>query len=220
MSKIKIFIVDDHAIVRMGLKALLSSYAEMEVVGEAGTSAEALRGVTSLQPDVVLMDVRIPGEGGIETTRQITRQFPSIKVVILTSYADDELVRSAIMAGAAGYVLKQANPDNLLRAITAAHQGEALLDPATTARLLSHVREAERKAEEDAFRDLTDRELDILVEVARGKTNAEIGRSLNLSENTVRNYLRTIFEKLHLTNRIELAAFAYQHHLFEKMGSE
>jgi DNA-binding NarL/FixJ family response regulator len=220
MSKIKVFIVDDHAIVRMGLKALLSSQTEMEVIGEAGTSAEALRGVTSLQPDVVLMDVRIPGEGGIETTRQLTRQFSSIKVVILTSYADDELVRSAIMAGAAGYVLKQANPDNLLRAIIAVYHGEALLDPATTARLLSRVREADRKAEEDAFRDLTDRELEILVEVARGKTNVEIGQILSLSENTVRNYLRTIFEKLHLTNRIELAAFTYQHHLFEKMGRE
>lgn len=119
-----------------------------------------------------------------------------------------------------GYVLKQVGNEELLRAIAAAARGEALLDPSTTARLLSRVREAERKADEDAFRDLSDRELDVLAEVARGKTNAEIGKILNLSEKTVRNYLSTVLEKLHLSNRIELATYAVEHHLFEKLGRE
>jgi DNA-binding NarL/FixJ family response regulator len=139
---------------------------------------------------------------------------------MLTSFADDELVMRAISAGAVGYVLKQVGNDELLRAIAAAARGEALLDPSTTARLLTRVRAAERQAEEDAFRDLSDREMDVLVEVARGKTNAEIGAKLNLSEKTVRNYVSTILEKLHLTNRVELATYAVGHHLFERLGKE
>ena len=220
MSKTRVVLVDDHAIVRLGLMTLINDQPEMEVVGEAGTAAEAVRAVERLRPDVVLMDIRMPGEGGIEATRQITSQFPETKVVMLTSFADDELVVRAIRAGAVGYMLKQVGNEELLRAIAAAARGEALLDPATTARLLSRVREAERRAEEDAFRDLSDRELQVLAGVARGKTNAEIGRSLNLSEKTVRNYLSTILEKLHLTNRIELATYAVEHHLFEKLGRE
>ena len=126
----------------------------------------------------------------------------------------------AINAGAVGYVLKQVGNEELVRAIQAAARGEALLDPSTTARLLSHVRKAERKAEEDAFRDITDREMDVLIHLAKGKTNAEIGKLLNLSEKTVGNYIGTMFEKLHLSNRIELAAYAYEHHLFERIGRE
>jgi DNA-binding NarL/FixJ family response regulator len=126
----------------------------------------------------------------------------------------------AISAGAMGYVLKQVGNEELLRAIQAAARGEALLDPSTTAKLLSRVRELDRKTEEDAFRDLSDREMDVLVHLARGKTNAEIGRVLNLSEKTVGNYISTIFEKLHMNNRIELATYAVQHHLFERMGKE
>ncbi len=220
MSKIRILLVDDHTIVRLGLKTLIGDQPNMEVVGEAGTAAEATRAAERLRPDVVLMDIRMPGEGGIEATRQITERFPQIKVVMLTSFADDELVVRAIRAGAAGYVLKQVDNAELLRAIEAAARGEALLDPATTARLLTRVREHERKADEDAFRELSDRELDVLAPLARGKTNAEIGRLLNLSEKTVSNYVSTILEKLHLTNRIELATYAVEHHLFERLGHE
>jgi DNA-binding NarL/FixJ family response regulator len=218
MSKTRVLLVDDHAIVRLGLMTLINDQLEMEVVGEAGSAAEAVRAVERLRPHVALMDIRMPGEGGIEATRQITKRFPETKVVMLTSFADDELVVRAIRAGAVGYVLKQVGNEELLRAIAAAARGEALLDPATTARLLSRVREAERKADEDAFRDLSNRELDVLAEVARGKTNAEIGRILNLSEKTVRNYVSTILEKLNLTNRIELATYAVEHHLFERLG--
>ena len=139
---------------------------------------------------------------------------------MLTSFADDELVVRSIRAGAVGYVLKQVDNAELLRAIEAAARGEALLDPATTARLLARVRETERKVEEDAFRELSDREMDILVPLARGKTNAEIGQVLNLSEKTVSNHVSAILGKLHLTNRIELATYAVEHHLFDRLGHD
>ena len=220
MRKIRVLLVDDHEIVRLGLMTLIDDQPDMQVVGEAGTASEAVRAVERLRPDVVLMDIRMPGEGGIEATRQITARFPDTHVVMLTSFADDDLVVKAIRAGAVGYVLKQVGNEELLRAITAAARGEALLDPATTARLLSRVRKTERKADEDAFRDLSDRELDVLVEVSHGKTNAEIGAVLNLSEKTVRNYVSSILEKLDLTNRIELATFAVEHHLSDRMRRE
>jgi two-component system, NarL family, response regulator DevR len=220
MTKTRILLVDDHDIVRLGLMTLLNDQPDMEVVGEASTAGEGVRMAEAVKPDVVLMDIRLPGEGGIEACQQVTSRFPSCKVVMLTSFADDELVVRAIRAGAVGYVLKQVGNEELLRAIRAAARGEALLDPSTTARLLSRVREAERKAEEDAFRELSDREMDVLIHLAKGKTNAQIGALLNLSEKTVGNYVSNMFEKLHLNNRIELAAYAYEHHLFEQMGNE
>ena len=220
MTKTRLLLVDDHDIVRLGLMTLLNDQPDMEVVGEASTAAEAVRAAVKLQPDVVLMDIRLPGEGGIEAARQVTRSVAKSKVVMLTSFADDELVVRAIRAGAVGYVLKQVGNEELLRAIRAAARGEAVLDSSTTARLLSRVREAERKADEDAFRDLSDREMDVLVHLAKGKTNAEIGALLNLSEKTVGNYVSNMFEKLQLNNRIELAAYAYEHHLFERIGKE
>src|SRR5512136_2679703 len=216
MTKTHVLLGDDHHIVRLGLMTLINDQPNMEVVGEAGTAQEDVRAVERLPPAVVLMDLRMPGEGGIEATRAITTRFPQTKVVMLTSFADDELVVRSIRAGAVGYVLKQVDNAELLRAIAAAARGEALLDPATTARLLARVRANERKADEDAFRELSDRELDVLALVARGKTNAEIGRLLNLSEKTVSNYVSTILEKLHLTNRVELATYAVEHHLFER----
>ena len=220
MKKTRILLVDDHDIVRLGLMTLLNDQPDMQVVAEASTSAEAVQAAEKFKPDVILMDIRLPGEGGIEATAQVTRKLPDCKVVMLTSFADDVLVVRAISAGAMGYVLKQVGNEELLRAIRAAARGEALLDPSTTARLLSHVREAERKADEDAFRDLSDREMDVLIHLAKGKTNAEIGALLNLSEKTVGNYVGNMFEKLHLNNRIELAAYTYEHHLFERMGKE
>lgn len=220
MTKTRILLVDDHAIVRLGLMTLLNDQPDMEVVAEASTTAEAVSAVEKYHPDVVLMDVRLPGEGGIEATRQITARFQKSRVVMLTSFADDDLVMRSISAGAVGYVLKQVGNEELLRAIQAAARGEALLDSSTTARLLSHVRGLDRKTEEDAFRELSDREMDVLVHLARGKTNAEIGHLLNLSEKTVGNYISTMFEKLHMNNRIELAIYAVEHHLFERMGKE
>ncbi len=166
------------------------------------------------------MDIRMPGEGGIEATQHIVTDFPQVKVVMLTSYAEDELLVRAIRAGAVGYILKQVGNEELLRAVEAAARGEALLDSATTARLLARVRETERKVEEDAFRDLSGREMDVLAELARGKTNAEIGQVLNLKEKTVRNYVSNILDKLNLSNRVELATYAVQHNLSEHRRRE
>jgi two-component system response regulator DevR len=217
MRRTRVLLVDDHEVVRLGLMTLINDQADMEVVGEAGTADEALKAVEHLRPDVVLMDIRLPGEGGLEATERITRTFPASRVVMLTSFADDALVVRAIQAGAAGYVLKQVGNKELLRAIQAAARGQAVLDPTTTQRLLARVRESERRAEQDAFRDLSDREMAVLAEVARGRTNAETGRNLHLSEKTVRNYVSTILEKLHMANRIELATYAVEHHIFDRL---
>ena len=220
MKQTHVLLVDDHEIVRLGLMTLINDQPDMLVVGEAGSAEEALRQVELLQPDVILMDIRLPGEGGIEATRAITTRFPNTRVVMLTSYADDDLVVRAVLAGAVGYVLKQVGNEELLRAINAAARGDALIDPATTARLLTRVRASERKAEEDAFRDLSERELEVLAQVARGKTNAEIGQVLNLSEKTVRNYVSTMLDKMGLTNRIELATYAVEHHIYDRMANK
>lgn len=216
MAKICLVLVDDHALVRLGLKTLINDRDDMEVIGEASSASEAVQVVERLRPDVILMDIRMPG-GGIETTQTLIRRYPGLRVVILTSFADDELIMRAIQAGAAGYVLKEADNEDLIRAIQAAAHGEALLDPSVTARLISRMREMGRKEEQDAFRDLSEREMDVLAEVTRGKTNSEIGQILNLSEKTVRNHVSVILEKLHLTNRVELATFAVEHHIFDQI---
>jgi two-component system, NarL family, response regulator DevR len=217
MTKTRVLVVDDHSVVRLGLRTLINDQPNLEAVGEANSAVAALEAVGRLRPDVVLMDIRMPGESGIEATRQITAQFPGTKVVMLTSYADDELLMRAIRAGAAGYVLKQADNDALLRAIASAAQGEAPVDPALTARLIARVRAADRQADTDAFRDLAERELEVLAQVARGKSNAAIAQALNLSEKTVSHYVSHILEKLQLSNRIELATYAVEHRLHERL---
>lgn len=220
MKKIRVILVDDHALVRLGLTTLVNDQADMMIVGEAGSGTEAIRLVEQLQPEVVLMDIRLPGESGLETTHQISEHFPRTRVIVLTSFADEELVVRAIRAGAAGYLLKEVGNDEVLNAIRAAAAGKAVLDASTTARLFQRVRETERKADENVFRDLSVRELDVLYEVAQGKTNAEVAAVLRLSEKTVRNYVSAILDKLHLSNRVELATFATQHHLDEQHKRE
>jgi DNA-binding NarL/FixJ family response regulator len=220
MTKIRVVLVDDHSLVRLGLKTLINDTADIEVIGEAGSAQEALQAVERLRPQVVLMDIRLPGEGGLEATRQIVKRFPEVKVVMLTSFADEELVISAIRAGAVGYLLKQVGNEEVLSGIRLAAQGNSVMDAATTSRLFARVRASERKEEEDAFRDLTEREMAVLNEVGQGKTNAEIAQSLNLSEKTARNYVSTILKKLHLSNRIELATYSVKYHLSERMKRE
>lgn len=220
MTKIQVALVDDHALVRLGLKTLIDDQTDMSVVGEAGTAVEAVQMVESLRPQVVLMDIRLPGEGGLEAARQIVSRFPEVKVVMLTSFADEELVMSAIRAGAVGYLLKEVGNEEVLRGIRAAAKGESVMDPATTSRLFARVRASDQKADEDAFRDLTEREMAILYEVQEGKTNAEIAQSQNISEKTARNYVSTLLEKLQMTNRIELATYAIKHHLSERLKKE
>ena len=216
---LRILIVDDHEVVRLGLRALLDRHPDFTVVDEAGTAREALQKALLHRPDVVVMDIRLPGRSGIDACRDIVSQLPDTRVIMLTSYAEDELLFDAIEAGACGYVLKQIGSDDLVRAIEAVGRGEALLDPSVTRRVLERVREAARRDEAAAFAELTDQELRVLALIAEGKTNREIARALYLGEGTVRNYVSSILGKLGVTNRAEAAAFAVRHNLKEYLRS-
>ena len=213
MGTLKILLVDDHKVVRLGLRALLDSEPDLSVVGEAATVGDALRAVEQFQPDIVLMDIRLPDQTGITACRQIRERWPAVQVLMLTSFADEDLVLEAINAGAAGYVLKQLDTTDLLKAIRAVGQGDAILDPAVTQKVMARVRRAEQEAHNAAFHDLSEREIEVLAHVSQGKTNAEIGVLLMLSEKTVRNHVSTILSKLNLTNRIEAATYAVRHHI-------
>jgi DNA-binding NarL/FixJ family response regulator len=208
---LKILLVDDHEVVRLGLKSLISHYPEFEVVAEADNANDAVRRVSEYRPDVVVMDIRLPGKNGIDATREIKAIAPETKIIILTSYAEDELLFEAISAGAAGYVLKQIGSSELINALDAIGRGEGLLDPLLTQKVFDRVREASRKADDDSFASLTDQELRILALLAEGKTNREIADKIFLSEKTVRNYVSSIFAKLDLSTRAEAAAYAVRH---------
>jgi two-component system response regulator DevR len=212
---LRIIIVDDHEVVRLGLRTLLERQPNFTVVDEAATAKEAVEKTLQVKPDVVVMDIRLPGGSGIEACRQITAQMPETKVIMLTSYAEDEMLFDAISAGACGYVLKQIGSDDLIRAVEAVGEGEALLDPTLTQRVFDRVREAARKEQEQAFAGLTDQEMRVLAQVAEGKTNREIAEVLFLGEGTVRNYVSSVLSKLNLTNRAEAAAYAVRHNLDE-----
>jgi two-component system response regulator DevR len=213
MKQLRIIIVDDHEVVRLGLRTLLDRHPDFTVIDEAGTAREAIEKSLHHQPDVVVMDVRLQGGSGIEACRKIVAEDPDIKVIILTSYAEDEMLFDAISAGAAGYVLKQIGGDELVNSIERVGRGEALLDPSLVQRVFVRVREAARKEEAAAFAELTDQELRVLGQVAEGKTNREIAKVLFLGEGTVRNYVSSILSKLGLTNRAEAAAYAVEHNL-------
>lgn len=215
MAKQKILLVDDHEVVRLGLKSLLEHNPQFEVVAEAGTAKEAVEQVEKFHPDVVLMDIRLPGASGIEACEEITKRFPGVRVIMLTSYAEDEMLFSAIRAGASGYVLKQISGDGLVSAIEAVSRGEALLDPAVTQRVFQEVRRAVKEEEASAFSNLSQQEKHVLMLVSEGKTNREIAKSLFLGEGTVRNYVSSILSKLGVSNRAEAAAYAVEHNLKE-----
>lgn len=210
---LKILLVDDHEVVRLGLKSLLARYPEFEVVTEAGTADEAVSLAERYQPDVVVMDIRLPGKSGIEATREIVDKGSETKVIMLTSYADDELLFDAIAAGASGYVLKQIDSGELILALERIGSGESLLDPAVTQQVFKRMRESSRKAEQETFGVLTDQELKVLGLVAHGKRNKEIASAVFLSEKTVRNYVSSILSKLSLSTRAEAAAYAVKHHI-------
>jgi two-component system response regulator DevR len=210
---LRIIIVDDHEVVRLGLRTLLERHPDFTVVGEAATAKEAVQKTLLLRPNVVVMDIRLPGGSGIDACRKIVEQAPETRVIMLTSYAEDEMLFDAIAAGACGYVLKQIGSDDLVRAIETVGEGEALLDPALTQRVFARVREAARKEQEEAFAGLTDQEMRVLAQVAEGKTNREIAGVMFLGEGTVRNYVSSILRKLNLTNRAEAAAYAVEHNL-------
>ncbi len=216
----RILLVDDHEVVRLGLRALLERQPGFRVVGEAGTAEEAVAQTLALHPDVVVMDIRLPGRSGIDACREIVQRLPEVRVIMLTSYAEDELLFDAIAAGAAGYVLKRIGSDDLVRAIETVGRGEALLSPEVTARVMARVREAARQSARAAFADLTEQELQVLGLVASGMTNREIAHTLHLSEGTVRNYVSTILGKLGLSNRAEAAAYAVKHRIADVLGAE
>ncbi len=213
-------IVDDHEVVRLGLRGLLERQPGWQVVAEAATADESVSRALEQRPDVVVMDIRLTGSSGIDACRRIIEELPDTRVIMLTSYAEDDLLFDAIAAGAAGYVLKQIGSDELVRAIETVGRGEALLDPSLTRRVLARVREAARKEAFAAFSDLTEQELRVLALIAEGKTNREIAESLYLGEGTVRNYVSNILGKLGVSNRAEAAAYAVEHSLKDHMKLE
>ena len=217
-DKLRILLVDDHQVVRMGLRFVLEEMPDMQLVGEAGSASEALVQCRLLQPDVVIMDIKMPGKSGIEACREIVDQWPKIQVIMLTSFVDDALIADAVRAGAAGYVLKGVSTDELVRALNAIRKGEALLDPAITQRVLAMMRY--QGPHKNPFAELTKRELVVLSLVARGKTNREIAEALTLSEKTIRNNVSIILSKLDASNRIEAAMFAMEHHIGDYLSDD
>mgnify|MGYP001600823873 FL=1 len=210
---LRLVVVDDHEVVRQGLVALLGRREAFQVVGEAGTAAEALSVVRRFRPDLVVMDVRLPDGSGIEACREIRAEMPEVRVIILTSYPDEEAVLSAIIAGASGYLLKQIRGRDLVNALEAVGRGESLLDPAVTEKVLERVRRIATGTYTDELAALTAQEQRILALVAEGKTNKEIASEVFLSDKTVKNYVSSILSKLNLERRAQAAAFVAKHRI-------
>jgi two-component system, NarL family, response regulator LiaR len=207
---IRVLLVDDHPVVRQGLRALLSTHEGIEVVGEADDGEAAVAAADRLPPDVVLMDVVMPGLDGVEALRRIGERRPQTRVVMLTSYADERRAMEAVDAGASGFLLKDASPRDVAAAIRAAHRGEAVLHPAVAAKLL-----AERRRPPAAHADLTARELDVLRLIARGLQNKQIAAELHVSEKTVKTHVSAILRKLGVTDRTQAAMYAVRERLAE-----
>ena len=209
MQEISVFLVDDHGIVRQGVRAFLEIQPDMRVVGEASGGEEALRLITDVIPDVVLMDLLMPGMSGVETIRQIKEISPRTQMIVLTSYDDDENIFPALRAGALSYMLKDIHLEELVETIRKAARGEAVLHPQVAARLIQEVRETKRKVPAP-FAHLTDRELEVLRFLAEGLSNATIAQKLVVSEQTVKGHVSNILGKLHMADRTQAAVFAWQ----------
>ncbi|RPH36876.1 MAG: DNA-binding response regulator [Chloroflexi bacterium] len=212
-TPLRLLLVDDHEVVRQGLRALIERRPAFVVAGEAGTVAEAIAAARHLQPDLVLMDVRLPDGSGIEACRAIREELPATKVVMLTSYPDEEAVLAAILAGASGYLLKEIRGRDLVAALESVGRGDSLLDPAVTERVLARVRRMAAGDAQDELAELTSQERKILLLVAEGKTNREIAAEVFLSDKTVKNYVSSILSKLGLQRRAQAAAFVAKHRL-------
>jgi DNA-binding NarL/FixJ family response regulator len=204
-SAVRVMIVDDHEVVREGLRTLIGKQQGMSFVGEAANVKDAVEGAARARPDVVIMDVRLPDGSGVEACRAIREARPQTGVIMLTSYADDETLFASIIAGAAGYLLKDAKGQQVVEAISAVAQGRSLLDPTVTGKVLERVRRG--PGEDPGLASLTDQERKVLEHVAEGKTNREIAETMFLSEKTVKNYVSRILDKLGLARRAEAAAF-------------
>jgi two-component system response regulator DevR len=208
---LRVMLVDDHEVVRDGLRALLSAQEDIAVCAEAGTVQEAIDEAERSRPDVVVMDVRLVDGSGIEATREIRAGRPATRVLMLTSFADDEALFASIMAGASGYVLKQVKGNELVKAIRAVGAGQSLLDPAVTGPVLDRLRKGKHLLTDEKLARLSPQEERILALVADGKTNKEIGEELHLAEKTVKNYVSSILSKLEVARRAEAAAYLARH---------
>jgi two-component system response regulator DevR len=208
---LRVMLVDDHEVVRGGIRAMLQATDDIVVTAEAASVREAIDEAARARPDVIVMDVRLTDGSGIEATRQIRADRPESKVLMLTSFADDEALFASIMAGASGYVLKQINAAELLRAIRAVGRGESLLDPAVTTSVLDRLRRGKHLMQDEKLARLSPQEERILTAVADGKTNREIGDDLHLAEKTVKNYVSSILSKLEVARRAEAAAYLARH---------
>ena len=208
---LRVMLVDDHEIVRDGIRAMLTTQEDVVVTAEAGTVREAVDEAERTRPDVVVMDVRLADGSGIEATREIRANHPSTRVLMLTSFADDEALFASIMAGASGYVLKQVKSGDLMRAIRAVGAGDSLLDPSVTNAVLDRLRKGKHLMRDEKLARLSPQEERILTAVADGKTNREIGDDLHLAEKTVKNYVSSILSKLEVARRAEAAAYLARH---------
>ena len=204
---IRLLLVDDHQVVLVGLRTVLHNRQGITVVGQAGSRADAMRAAKRLKPDVVLMDVRLPDGSGIEACRDILARHPTMRVIFLTSFTDDEFALAAVLAGAQGYVLKNIDADLLVQSIHAVFKGQSLLSPALTQRALTRAKTGPAQAGPARTQALAPQEERVLALVAEGLTNKEIGAALQLSDKTVKNYLSNMFQKLHITRRAQAATF-------------
>jgi two-component system, NarL family, response regulator DevR len=208
---LRVMLVDDHEIVRDGIRAMLEAQDDIVVTTEAGTVRDAIDEAARTRPDVIVMDVRLTDGSGIEATREIRAARPATKVLMLTSFADDEALFASIMAGASGYVLKQVKSNDLLHAIRAVGAGDSLLDPSVTTAVLDRLRKGKQLMTDEKLARLSPQEERILEQIADGKTNKEIGDDLSLAEKTVKNYVSSILSKLEVARRAEAAAYLARH---------
>lgn len=220
MAQIRILVADDHEVVRMGIKAMIQQHVNLVVIAEAENGDDAVKLALEHKPDVVVMDVRMPGMSGIDACAKITSQLPDTRVVMLTTFAEDDLLFAAIRAGAAGYVLKRIGNDDLIRTIERVASGESALDSAMVASVFREVTMAEKQREASVFSALSAQELRVLALISEGMTNREIAGKLFLGEGTVRNYVSSVLSKLNLSNRAEAAAFAVQHRAKDVLGDD
>lgn len=219
-EKIKILLVDDHTLVREGFAKMLELEQDLIVAGQASNCEEALKQAGTLNPDIVLMDIRLPGKNGIETTKIIKERFPKVEVIILSMYDEDEYVFESIKAGASGYVLKDISKDELVRAIRVVHSGESLIQPALAKKVLkefAHLAKGTQVQEQkhSLIRELSDREVEVLKLVAEGNSNKEIADKLSISEKTVKAHLRSTFRKLEVSDRAQAVAYAMRKGIVE-----
>lgn len=214
-NMVRLLVADDHAVVRAGLRALLEHHGNFRVVAEASTGEEAIAKAHENRPDVAILDIRMPGLSGIEACRQIVQGVEGCRVIMLTSYAEDELLFAAIQAGASGYVLKRIGDNELVQAIERVSRGEGMLDPAMTSTVFTEMRKASQAQHAAAFAELTPQELAVLALVAEGLTNRQIAVKLYLGEGTVRNYVSSVLAKIGVSNRAEAAAYAVKNNIGE-----